>query len=125
MSTTPLQLPEELKQKATAAARQMGLSLHAFVLEAIEQATHAAEARTQFVAEARAARSEMLQSEQGHNPDEVKAYLRKRLIDPNASRPESEPWPGSATQDTRLRIWNGLATSFCLKAPMLFRMSWL
>lgn len=101
MSTTPLQLPEGLKQKATAAARQMGLSLHAFMLEAIEQAIQAAETRAQFVAEAKAARSEMLQSEQGYNPAEVKAYLRKRLIDPNASRPESEPWPGSATQDKR------------------------
>jgi predicted DNA-binding protein len=101
MSTTSLKLPEELKQKATAAARQMGLSLHAFMLEAIEQATHGAEMRAQFMADAKAARSEMLQSEQGLSPDAVKAYLRKRLSDPNTPRPESESWPDSATPGKR------------------------
>lgn len=97
MATTSLKLPEELKEKAISAAREMGLSPHAFMVEAIRQATRSAEMRAEFTVVAQAARAEMLESGQGHSPDAVRTYLRKRLIDPHAARPESESWLDSAT----------------------------
>ncbi len=49
MSTTTLKLPDELKRKAVAAAQDSGVTPHAFMVEAIRQATEAAEQRKQFV----------------------------------------------------------------------------
>jgi len=92
MSTTSLKLPEELKLRASTAAEELGISTHAFMVGAIRQAADAVEQRTQFVAQALAARSEMLQSGQGHDANEVRAYLRARLADPAAARPGAKPW---------------------------------
>ena len=38
MTTTSLKLPDELKQRAVAAAERIGVSPHAFMIHAIEQA---------------------------------------------------------------------------------------
>ncbi|MBV6325176.1 CopG family ribbon-helix-helix protein [Duganella violaceipulchra] len=56
MSTTTLKLPDELKQKAVAAAQDLGVTPHAFMVDAIRQATEAAEQRKQFVEETRSTR---------------------------------------------------------------------
>lgn len=101
MSSISLKLPEELKQKATVAARQKGLSLHAFMIEAIEQAIRSAEMRAQFIADATMTRSETLQNGQAHSPAAAHAYLRKRLTNPKTQRPEGESWPGSTTPGKR------------------------
>jgi len=92
MSTTSLKLPDELKLRASTAAEELGISTHAFMVGAIRQATDAVEQRTQFVAQAQAARSEMLQSGQGHDANAVRAYLRARLADPATVRPGAKPW---------------------------------
>jgi predicted transcriptional regulator len=92
MSTTSLKLPDELKQRAATAAQELGVSTHAFMVEAIRQAADAVEQRSQFVAEAIAARAEMLQSGLGHDADEVRAYLRARLNDKQAPRPDAKSW---------------------------------
>ena len=92
MSTTSLKLPEELKLRASTAAEELGISTHAFMVGAIRQAADAVEQRTQFVAQALAARSEMLQSGQGHDANEVRAYLRARLADPATARPGAKSW---------------------------------
>ena len=92
MSTTSLKLPDELKMRASAAAEELGISTHAFMVGAIRQAADAVEQRTQFVAQAQAARAEMLKTGGGHDAAEVRAYLRARLKDPGATRPAIEPW---------------------------------
>lgn len=95
MSTTSLKLPDDLKQKATAAARDLGITPHAFMVDAIRQAAAAAELRAQFVAEARLARAEMLQTGVGHDADEVRSYLRLRLSgesEEKVSRPVAKSW---------------------------------
>ncbi|MDT8321949.1 MAG: DUF1778 domain-containing protein [Xanthomonadales bacterium] len=56
MSTTSLKLSEEIKQLAAAAAEHQGVTLHAFMVDAIRPAAVAAEKRVAFVSEAVAAR---------------------------------------------------------------------
>lgn len=92
MTTTPLKLPAELKQRAIAAAQELGMTPHAFMVEAIRQAAALAEQRTQFISEANASRDDMLESGQGYDADEVHAYLRKRIGDPAVPRPKTKPW---------------------------------
>ncbi|TFW35818.1 CopG family ribbon-helix-helix protein [Massilia horti] len=92
MSTTSLKLSEELKQRAAKAAQELGISPHAFMVDAIRQAADAVEQRSQFVGQALAAREEMRQSGLGHDADEVRTYLRKRIADNQAPRPDAKAW---------------------------------
>jgi hypothetical protein len=45
-------LPDELKQRAIAAADRIGVSPHAFMVDVIEQASTANEMRATFIADA-------------------------------------------------------------------------
>lgn len=92
MSTTSLKLPDELKQRAVNAAQELGISPHAFMVDAIRQAAHAVEQRATFVAQARQARTEMLQNGEGHAAEDVRTYLRRRLADGQIGRPPNKPW---------------------------------
>jgi len=92
MSTTSLKLPNELKQRAIMAAEQQGISPHAFMVSAIEQAARAAEARQSFVQHATAARDEMLKTGDGYDSDEVRAYISARLAGRNPERPALKKW---------------------------------
>lgn len=92
MSTTSLKLPDELKQRAAMAAQELGISPHAFMVDAIRQAVDAVEQREQFVAQALAARAEMLKNGLGYDTGEVRTYLRQRLSDKQAPRPDAKPW---------------------------------
>ena len=92
MSTTSLKLPDELKQRAVTAAQQLGISTHAFMVDAIRQAADTVEQRSQFVAQAQAARAEMLQSGLGHDANDVRSYLRQRITDKQVDRPDAKPW---------------------------------
>jgi predicted transcriptional regulator len=92
MATTSLKLPDELKQRAVSAAQELGISPHAFMVDAIRQAAHAVEQRSRFVAQAREARTEMHQEGLGHDADDVRDYLRRRLKDDQTSRPAKKAW---------------------------------
>lgn len=92
MSTTSLKLTDELKQRAATAAQGLGISTHAFMVEAIRQAAEAAEQRSQFVDEALAARVEMQQSGFGYASEDVQAYLRNRISDKQTPRPDAKSW---------------------------------
>lgn len=94
MSTTSLKLPDDLKERAAAAARAKGITPHAFMVEAIRVAATVAEQRARFVADAQAARDAMLASGQGYDADEVHAYLRDRLSGRTPSQPKAKPWRG-------------------------------
>lgn len=94
MSTTSLKLPPDVKARAAAAAKRRGITSHAFMVEAIAQATHFAGQRAAFVAQANAARRGMLKSGAGFSADEVHAYLRKRAAGEPARRPKARPWRG-------------------------------
>ena len=92
MSTTSLKLPDELKQRAVNAAQELGISPHAFMVDAIRQAAHAVEQRAAFVTHARQARQEMLENGDGYAADDVRAYLRRRLEGGQAVKPSIKPW---------------------------------
>jgi len=94
MSTTSLKLPEDVKQLAVAAARQQGISPHAFMVEAIRNAAKLAEKRAQFVADAVAARSAALQSGEGYAAEEVHAYLRAHAHGESLPKPKAASWRG-------------------------------
>jgi predicted transcriptional regulator len=94
MTTTSLKLPDDLKQRTVSAARQLGISPHAFMLDAIEKAAQAAERRNRFVAEALAAREALLETGQGYDAGEVHAYLKDRVAGKTISRPATKSWQG-------------------------------
>ncbi|MCE1182593.1 MAG: CopG family transcriptional regulator [Rhodocyclales bacterium] len=92
MSTTSLKLPDELKQRAVLAAEQQGVSPHAFMLSAIEQATTAAELRQEFINSANAARDQMLASGEGYDADDVRSYIQARIAGQAPARPQQKKW---------------------------------
>ena len=92
MATTSLKLPDELKQRAIAAAAKQGVTPHAFMLTAIAQAATAAEHRARFVADALAALKVMQKSGKGYDGDAVHAYLRSRASGKKSSRPKATRW---------------------------------
>ncbi|MBA3903154.1 MAG: hypothetical protein C0522_05695 [Rhodocyclaceae bacterium] len=94
MTTTSLKLPDELKQRASKAAKKQGMTPHAFMVSAIEQAATVAEQRAAFVAEAEAARKSMLKTGKGYDADAVHAYLRDRVAGRKTARPKAKSWRG-------------------------------
>lgn len=92
MTTTSLKLPEDVKQLAMAAAKQQGVTPHAFMVEAIRAAAVAAEKRAAFVADALASRNETLESGEGYAAAEVHAYIRARASGEVVSKPKAKPW---------------------------------
>ncbi len=94
MSTTSLKLSDELKQRAIDAAEKMGVSPHAFMIHAIDQAATAAERRASFVGDAQAARQQMLATGKGYDASEVHAYLKARLSGDKPAKPKARSWRG-------------------------------
>jgi predicted transcriptional regulator len=92
MSTTSLKLSEELKQRAANAAQELGISPHAFMVDAIRRAAEQAEQRAGFVAQALAARAELLQSGAGIDKDAAHDYLRQRAAGGKAAAPGAASW---------------------------------
>lgn len=92
MTTTSLKLSDELKQRAVAAAEKKGVSPHAFMIQAIEQAATAAERRASFVSEAQAAREQMLRTGQGYAANEVHGYLKARIAGKKPAQPKAKSW---------------------------------
>lgn len=92
MPTTSLKLSDELKQRATSAAQQMGMSPHAFMVTAIENAAKATEMRASFVADALSARETMLETCKGYDADEVHAYFKARVGGKKATKPKARSW---------------------------------
>jgi|GEM_PF-574486 len=80
MTTTSLKLPDDLKQRAADDALRLGISLHAFMVQAIEQVAAAAEWRVGFIANAQAACKLMLASGKGYDANVVPAYHEARAV---------------------------------------------
>jgi uncharacterized protein (DUF1778 family) len=92
MAIVSLELSDALSIQVAMAADELGISPGAFMVRAIRRATDTVEQRRRFVAEAHTARVVMLQSGQGHDANEVRAYLRARLADPASPRPGIKSW---------------------------------
>lgn len=103
MTTTSLKLSDDLKQRAAAVAQDLGMTPHAFMVDAIRKASEAAEKHAAFVAQAKAARDTMLKTGLGLDAEEVHAYLRERVAaaaTPDIRKsgknvtPKAKPWRG-------------------------------
>lgn len=92
MPETTIKLPDELKKRIAALIEGTGQSMHAFLLEAIEQQAQLAERRQRFVAEALAARAETLRSGTGYTAAQAHAYARARAAGRKVSRPKASAW---------------------------------
>ncbi|MET3105962.1 putative transcriptional regulator [Oxalobacteraceae bacterium GrIS 2.11] len=92
MSTTSLKLSDDLKQRAISAATSQGVSTHAFMVNAIEQAATSAESRANFIADANAAREQMLSTGKGYNSEDVHAYIQARVAGRKATKPRAKSW---------------------------------
>jgi predicted transcriptional regulator len=79
VSTTSLKLPDEIKLQAANAAKDLGVTTHAFMVEAIKQASINAELRRSFLEEANNARNEVLQEGKVHDADKVFKHLKARI----------------------------------------------
>ena len=92
MATTSLKLPDDLKARAQAAAEHQGLSPHAFMVQAIEQAISSAEIEERFLADAYAAREETHRTGQVFAAEDVHDYIRAVSRGENPPAPEAQPW---------------------------------
>jgi uncharacterized protein (DUF1778 family) len=92
LSTTSLKLPEDVKLLAAAAAKQQGISPHAFMVDAIRAAAINAEQRAQFVADAVTSRNEAVKSGNGYAAEDVHAYLRARAEGKPTPKPRAKSW---------------------------------
>lgn len=96
MAATSLKLPDELKLRVAQLVEGSGKSAHAFMLEAIEQATVREELRRRFGEEAALAESEARKTRQLYDAGEVFQYLEARAKGAHARRPRAKPWRRSA-----------------------------
>lgn len=103
MTTTSLKLSDDLKQRAAAVAQDLGMTPHAFMVDAIRKASDAAEKHAAFVAQAKAARKKTLKTGLGFEAEEVHSYLRERVAaaatpatkkTSELAAPKAKPWRG-------------------------------
>lgn len=92
MTTTSFKLPGDLKKGAATAAHDLGVSPHAFVVAAIEQAAKAIEQRVRFIAEAKAAQEEMIETGKGFDVADVHAFLKAKVPKKNVTSPKLSAW---------------------------------
>ena len=79
VSTTSLKLTDEIKLQAANAAKDLGITTHAFMVEAIKQASINAELRRSFIEDANNSRKEVLQEGKVHDAEKVFKHLKARI----------------------------------------------
>ena len=89
---TTIKLPPGLKKRILALVNETGQSVHAFMLEAIEEKAELAERRRAFVREALDAEREFEETGLGYDAAEVHRYLRARAAGKRAVRPRPKAW---------------------------------
>lgn len=87
MSTTTIRLPDDLKARIAAAAKQVGTTTHAFILEAIAEKAEQAERRADFDAVAEARYADIVASGKTIPWQEMRSYLEARVAGKAAKRP--------------------------------------
>ncbi len=92
MPTTSIKLTVDLKARVAAAAASTGKSAHAFMVEAIERQTRAAELRAEFLEDAYDARGELDRTSTGYAAEAVHAYLDDRVQGRDPERPKPTSW---------------------------------
>lgn len=89
---TTLRLSPALKARVAALAEDSGKTVHAFLVELIEQQTDQADRRRQFVADALAAKEQLLRDGKGYPANAVHEWLRARAAGKNPPLPKKVAW---------------------------------
>jgi predicted transcriptional regulator len=89
---TTLKLSDELKRRIAAVVEGTGQSAHAFMLQAIERQTRAAEKRRTFVQGALEAREETYRTGLAYDAKDVHSYVKSKLAGKRAVRPKARSW---------------------------------
>ena len=92
MATTSLKLSDELKEQAANEAAALGMSPHAFMVEAIKHATHNAELRRAFVAQANAARKQAIKTGKAYDAKDVHQHMRDRIAGTKKNSLKLKSW---------------------------------
>lgn len=79
VTTTSLKLTEEIKLQATNAAKELGMTPHAFMVEAIKQASINAEIRRNFILQANTARAGVMKNGKVYDSDKVFEAMKARI----------------------------------------------
>jgi predicted transcriptional regulator len=79
ISTTSLKLSEEVKLQAITAAKDLGITPHAFMVEAIKQASINAELRRSFIEDSNNARTGVLKDGKVYESEKVFKHLKARI----------------------------------------------
>lgn len=87
MSTTTIRLPEELKTRLAAAAKQAGTTPHNFILQAIAEKTAQEEQRSAFHAEAEARYARIVATGEIIPWEDMRTYLEGRMAGKSVQRP--------------------------------------
>ena len=87
MTTTTLRMPEDLKARVTAAAKQSGTTPHGFMLAAIAEKTEQAELRTDFDAVAEKRYAGIVDSGKTIPWEAMRHYLAQRLAGKSIKHP--------------------------------------
>jgi len=89
MPTISVKLADSVKARIDQAAAKRGVTAHAFMVEAIEQATQQDEWHRSFVEDALRARNEVLRTGKVYDGEDVKAYLRAKIAGQTVTRPRA------------------------------------
>lgn len=87
MSTTTIRLPDDLKARIAAAAKDAGTTAHAFILEAIAEKAERAERGADFDAVAEARYARIAATGKTIPWQEMRGYLEARMDGTAAKRP--------------------------------------
>jgi predicted transcriptional regulator len=93
MAVTTLKLPDQLKVRVAKVAESAGQSMHAFMVDAIEQQTRLAEVRGQLIEDALLAEAEALRTGVGYSAADVHAYIQGLAQGKKVARPKARRWP--------------------------------
>jgi predicted transcriptional regulator len=89
MPTTTIRLPEELKERVARAAKRVGTTSHAFILDAVTEKVGDEERRNEFYDTAEGRYAEIVSSGKTIPWDEMKVYLEDRVANKKARKPRA------------------------------------
>lgn len=89
---TSLKLNAGTRQRVALAARDAGMSMHAFMVDALEKAAARAGTRRDFVAEALAAKERFLRTGKVVRQEDLEAFYAAKAAGKNPPRPKAVQW---------------------------------
>lgn len=91
-TTTSVKIPAPTKAAVAVAAREAGLTVHAYLLSVIEQAVERSAARRAFVSAAQASLDGFDRRGLAHPAGSVRAYFKAKAAGKRPPRPKPSSW---------------------------------